>query len=112
MESCEVEMTAPSHIKGLKYSFSEGEINISFRGFALYPNNESLPLVSVPRVLAEILDELASGVKIIKNDQNEFYINETGVFGNYIVTIDILSQQLKTLEIPSLSLSCYFYDFL
>ena len=108
----EIELTSPSHLKDFKLSYDNGTVNVSYKGFKINLGEENKSLESIPKILADTMDSLVSGVEFNTNEkEGDVTIQGNNSNYDYNAVVDIKNMQLKSLEIPSQELKCDFYDF-
>ncbi|HIZ54933.1 MAG TPA: hypothetical protein H9671_01840 [Firmicutes bacterium] len=105
----QIELTSPSHLKGLSATFDGQTVQISYLGFQFDVDAADYPEVSLASSIAQVLDEAAAGTaeSMTKTDLGYVLTGETDS-GSYSLYLDLETLAPISLAVPDLELSCTF----
>lgn len=109
---CTIELTSPSHLKGLKFELADGRTTVSYRGLKVDLTEEGMLASAVTSAISNALDTAAQGTGITFTKRSEGIViagkNDLGAFE---LTFDPKAGTLVRLSIPTVELDCSFGDY-
>ena len=104
-----VEMTEPPALKGLKWSFDGVDTELSYKGINVDLGDKSLLSGSISNAIIGSINNATgdSGVKLAASG-NTYTLSGRTESGDYILSVDKSSGEIKKLEIPNIDFSALF----
>jgi|GEM_PF-3592388 hypothetical protein len=104
-----VEITDPPTLKGLKWSFDGVNTEISYKGIKTDLGDKSLLSGAISNAVIGAINNAAgdSGVKVAAGG-NSYSISGKTESGNYVLSVDKTTGEIKKLEIPDIDFSALF----
>ena len=104
-----VEMAAPPMLKGLRWSFDGMNTEISYKGIKADLGDKSLLSGAISNAIIGAINNAAgdSGVKV-STKGSDYRLSGRTESGDYILSVDKSTGEIKKLEIPGIDFSALF----
>lgn len=104
----DIEFTAPNTLSGVKLSFSEGNVDASYKGLSFSVPQSALPVKAMMLNLIEAVDDNARLAEL-KGEEKDDTLEISGKLegGEYIITVD-KDGRLLSFEMPNNKLKMLF----
>lgn len=108
----DVEVMEPASLKGMKLTYQNGDVSVSYLGMTITLPEDSLPVKTAAGLLFDALDNAAEGTGT-SFTQNGDTISVNGSTGDnkYALTLDKKSGALLSFSMPNFALDAAFKDF-